>query len=295
MRQSPDEALASAFEDLLIDEGKDENDIQAFLEQHTELLDTSSWLLNHRLHMNCVIAKFPIGGRSADFAYLTKSSDRWTLVLVEIERATKPLFTSSSKHFGNSAAFNDALAQTAVWRDHWEQHRSEVRERLLPLLVPPPMARNRIELRRVLIIGRSGGKNFSQAQRDRIASIEEDQKIKILTYDSLLRSYRAGWGEKKCVLSPRSTGYAVKHLDGLPKLLFAYVLPEHLVVPSAAEARLIAEGYQIDAWRNDQLLRFNDKWAIEPTDQEAGNTHPAVLSALRAADRARPSKPAKRR
>nr|GLK21608.1 hypothetical protein GCM10017606_24350 [Microbacterium terregens] len=138
MRQSPDEALASAFEDLLVDEGKDENDIQAFLEQHTELLDTSSWLLNHRLHMNCVIAKFPIGGRSADFAYLTKSSDRWTLVLVEIERATKPLFTSSSKHFGNSAAFNDALAQTAVWRDQWEQHRSEVRERLLPLLVPRP-------------------------------------------------------------------------------------------------------------------------------------------------------------
>ncbi|KKI19739.1 MULTISPECIES: Shedu immune nuclease family protein [Sphingomonas] len=294
MRQPPDEALASAFEQLLADDGKNENDIQTFLEQHTELLDTSSWLLNHRLHMNCVIAKFPIAGRTADFAYLTKSSDRWILVLIEIERPNKPLFTTSSKHVGGSSAFNEALAQTAVWRDYWEQHQSEVRERLLPLLVPSPMARNRIELRRVLIIGRSTGKDFNQAQRDRIASIEDDQKIKILTYDSLLRSYRSGWGEKKCVLSPRSTGYAIKHLDGLPKLLFAYVLPEHLSVPASVETRLKAEGYQMSAWRNNQLLRFNEKWASEPTDEEAGDVHPAVLSVIRAADRARPSK-AKRR
>mgnify|MGYP002652352122 CR=1 FL=1 len=290
MRGVPNEALASAFEQLLDDADKDENDIQTFLEQHTELLDASAWLLNHRLHMNCVIAKFPIGGRTADFAYLTKSSDRWTLVLVEIERANKPLFTSSSKHVGNSSAFNEALAQTTVWRDHWEQHQAEVRERLLPLLVPPPMAQNRIELRRVLVIGRSTGKDFSQTQRDRIASIEADQKIKILTYDSLLRSYRSGWGEKKCVLSPRSTGYSIKHLDGFPNLIFAYVLPEHLSVPASIEARLKAEGYQMEAWRNNQLLRFNEKWASEPTDEEAGDVHPAVRGVIRAADRARPSK-----
>lgn len=48
------------------------------------------------------------------------------------------------------------------------------------------------------------------------------------------------------------------------------------------------------AWRNNQLLRFNEKWATEPTDEEAGDVHPAVLRVIRAADRARPSK-AKRR
>lgn len=37
MRQPPDKPLASAFERLLADEGKDENDIQAFLKQHTKL------------------------------------------------------------------------------------------------------------------------------------------------------------------------------------------------------------------------------------------------------------------
>jgi hypothetical protein len=122
IRVPPDAALVAEFERLLADSDKDENDIQAFLEQHTEFLDTSPWLLNHQLHMNCVIAKFPIGGRTADFAYLTRSSDRWLFVLVEIERANKSLFAASSKHVGNSADFNEALAQTTVWRDYWEQH-----------------------------------------------------------------------------------------------------------------------------------------------------------------------------
>ncbi|SDF89565.1 protein of unknown function [Sphingomonas carotinifaciens] len=293
MRQQPDEALATAFETLLSDEDKDENDIQAFLEEHTEFLDTSAWLLNHRLHMNCIIAKFPIGVRTADFAYLTKSSDRWILVLVEIERADKPLFTTSSKHVGYSSAFNEAVAQTAVWQDYWVQHQAELRERLRPILVPPGMASNRIDLRRVLIIGRSGTKDFNQAQRDRIAGLEEDNKIKILTYDSLLRSYRAGRASKKCLLSTRSTGYAIKRLDALPILLFSYVLPEHLTVPAPIEAELVSEGYQMDAWRNNHLLRFNEKWATKPTEDEAGDVHPAILRMLEAVDEKAPSKPAK--
>lgn len=104
----------------------------------------------------------------------------------------------------------------------------------------------------------------------------------------------SGWAEKKCVPSPRSTGYAIKHLDGWPKLIFANVLPEHLSVPASIEARLKTEGCQMQAWRNNQLLRFNEKWAIEPADEKAGDVHPAVLRVIRATDRARPSM-AKRR
>ena len=73
------------------------------------------------------------------------------------------------------------------------------------------------------------------------------------------------------------------------------MLPEHLTVPEEAETRLKAEGYQMDAWRNNQLLRFNEKWASEPSDDEAGDLHWATRSVLRAADRARPSRPVKPR
>ena len=195
MRVKPNKPDAIAFENLLNDAEKNENDIQEFLEDHCEFLVTP-WLLNHQLHLNCVISKFQIGERTADFAYLTKSSDKWFLVLVEIERPDKRLFTDSSKHVGMSAALNEALAQTNVWREYWDEHQSEVRERLRPILVPLGMARNRIELRRVLIIGRSDEKDQNEKRRDRIATTEKDQQIEILTFDTLLRQYRNGRAEK---------------------------------------------------------------------------------------------------
>lgn len=275
MRVKPSKTTASAFEKLLDDESKNENDVQSFLEEHSEFLVTP-WLLNHQLHMNCIIAKFPIGDRSADFAYLTKSSDKWYLVLVEIERANKRLFNNSSKHVGMSAEFNEALAQINVWREYWDEHQDVVKERLRPLLVPLGMARNKLELRRVLIIGRSDEKDKNESRRKRIAAIEADQKVEILTFDSLLRHYLSGRGEKRCVMSSRSGGYAIKRMDGLPEHLFSHVYPEHLDVPEPFEKQLKSDGFQIDAWRENNLLTFRGKWTNAPSDEEAGDIHPAV-------------------
>tara|TARA_R110001606_G_scaffold241078_1_gene389096 strand:- start:28140 stop:29003 length:864 start_codon:yes stop_codon:yes gene_type:complete len=282
MRVEPIENVARAFEDILNDGDKNENDLQSFLEEHSEFLVTP-WLLNHQLHMNCIITKFPMGDRTADFAYLTKSSDKWFLVLVEIERANKRLFNSSSKHVGMSAAFNEALAQTSVWREYWDENKSIVRDRLRPLLVPPGMARNKLELRRVLVIGRSHEKDSNEDRRQRIAAIEKDQQIEILTFDTLLRHYRAGRGELRCILSPRSKGYAIKRMDGQPEHLFAYVYPEHLDVSQIFETQLTAAGFQMDAWRNNELLTFNGKWSTTPNDEEAGDIHPAVKRIIAAA------------
>ncbi|WP_422344964.1 Shedu anti-phage system protein SduA domain-containing protein [Parasphingorhabdus sp.] len=282
MRVEPIEDTACAFEDLLNDGSKNENDLQRFLEEHSEFLVTP-WLLNHQLHMNCVITKFPVGDRTADFAYLTKSSDKWCLVLVEIERADKCLFNRSSKHVGMSAVFNEALAQTSVWREYWDENKNTVRERLRPLLVPLGMARNKLELRRVLVIGRSQEKDSNEDRRQRIAAIEKDQQIEILTFDTLLRHYRNGRGEKRCILSPRSSGYSIKHMDGQPEHLFAYVYPEHLDVPPIFETQLKAAGFQMDAWRNNELLIYNGKWSTTPSDEEAGGVHPGVKKIIAAA------------
>lgn len=269
------------FEQLLDDESKNENDIQCFLEEYSEFLVTP-WMLNHQLHMNCIITKFPIGDRIADFAYLTKSSDKWYLVLVEIERANKPLFKKSSKHVGMSAEFNEALAQTNVWREYWDEHHDVVKERLRPLLVPLGMAQNRIEHRRVLVIGRSDEKNSSETRRKRIAVMEADQQIEILTFDSLLRHYLNGWGKKRCIISPRSNGYAIKRMDGLPQHLFSHVYPEHLDVSDKFEAELKIAGFQIDDWRKNNLLTFNGKWANAPSDDESGSIHSAVKKIISA-------------
>lgn len=67
MRNKPDGELAKRFEVLIDDPNKSENDVQKFLEEHTEFL-IPSWFQNHPITMNSIISKFPIGGRTADFA-----------------------------------------------------------------------------------------------------------------------------------------------------------------------------------------------------------------------------------
>jgi hypothetical protein len=42
---------------------------------------------NHCLHMNAVIAWFPIGEQSTDYAYMSKSTAEWQFVLVSSRTA----------------------------------------------------------------------------------------------------------------------------------------------------------------------------------------------------------------
>lgn len=263
MRVKPDENIARRFELLIADPNRNENDVQSFLEEHTEFLPPS-WFQNHPMAMNAIIAKFPIGGRIADFAYLMSDSATWYLVLVELESPHKPLFASSSNHHKTSAKFDDALHQMHVWAEFFESYPEQVRELIRPMLVPPNRARNIIRLRRVLIIGRSSDYESHEARTRRISTLSEDHKIKILTYDSLLRHYRAGLDEKRCVLSPRGAGMAIKRMDAFPQRTFAYLTPEQLHVPKHFVANLKAAGYQMEKWLANEPLLFNDKWATKP-------------------------------
>lgn len=263
MKVTPDEETARRFEVLIANPRKTENDVQTFLEEHTEFL-IPAWFQNHPIGMNCVISKFPIGGRTADFAYLMSDSATWFLVLVEIESPHKPLFTGSSDHTKTSAKFDDALHQTHVWAEYFEEHPAEVRELIRPMLVPSGRERNTIRLRRVLIIGRSTDYEKHEARKRRISSLNEAHEIKIFTYDSLLRHYRSGHGEKRCVLSPRGSGFAIKRMDAFPQRTFAYLTPEKLKVAPRFRAELDAAGYQMNQWSAGKPLIFNDMWATKP-------------------------------
>lgn len=263
MKYPPDAQLAAEFE-ALISAGEDnENAVQAFIERHTAFLPTPN-LLNHQLHLQSIISKFPIGDRKTDFAYLTKSSDRWRIVFVELESPAKTLF-KVSPNAANSADFNGALAQVQSWREHWDDYKSDVVRRLQPLLVPVPMARNAIQLECLLIIGRAAEKRHSDERRRRLASIAE-QGIHVMTYDTLLDNYRAGRGRPKALLTVNQKGYRLKAVEQLPELMFAYVEPQHLAISRQAEAALRADGYAIDAWRSGSFLSVNGKHALMGTD-----------------------------
>ena len=51
-----------------------------------------------------------------DFAYLTKSSDYWEFVLVELEDAKKKIFTNDKENIYFYSEFNHAYDQITSWK-----------------------------------------------------------------------------------------------------------------------------------------------------------------------------------
>src|SRR3546814_7873563 len=137
--------------------------------------------------MNSVIAKFPIGERSTYYDYLSKSTVECQLVLVELEDSSKCMFKDSSKNDAFTVDFSDAVAQIDVWRYHVSQHLDQVREKLHPLMFPPHMARNKLSVRYVLVIGRSAEFGHDEARRLRLANYGAERNLRIMTYDTIDR------------------------------------------------------------------------------------------------------------
>lgn len=271
-----------AFRGILDRPGKQENAIQAFIEKHTQFMLTPG-LLNHRLHLNCIISKFPIGNRKVDYAYLTKSSDEWKLILVELEDSHKKLFIPSSKHHGFSGEMNDSIAQVDEWRDYWNENKKAVIETLEPLLVPPAMRRNPVTLECVLIIGRSNEKDRDESRRKRLASLRADKQIHVMTYDTLIRAQEKGHETSNAILTKTGGGYRLRSVEGLPNNLFAYVYPEHLSISPNAESALRAAKYDIDAWLNNEPLLVNEKWPMRNASKQAeeAGAHPSMARLLK--------------
>jgi hypothetical protein len=263
------------FEALVLAPEANENALQAFLEKNTCFIPTPD-LLNHQLHLNSVIAKFPVGERYTDYAFLTKSTIEWRLVLVELEDSSKPIFKKSSKNLAFSSKFTDAVAQIDVWRDYTREHPDQIREKLRPLMVPPQMAQNALSIRYVLVIGQSSELSNNEARRRRLAQYGEDHKLTILTYDSIARQYAAGHTKPKAVLRANSRGYTLQSVEGMPAHMFAYIMPEHLELKPDAEKALRANQYDIDAWKRNEPLNFNEKWTRGSASELYEGGHPAI-------------------
>jgi hypothetical protein len=254
--ESSNERIVREFRDLLKTAAHDERAVQSYLEANTELLLTPS-LLNHGLHFNAVISQFPVNrSLTSDFAYLTKSSVAWRLVLVEIEQPGKTLFTNKRNWTTEATDFKDALAQVRTWQEQLTRDRNVIRTALGPLLQPLTMRENRLDISYVLVIGRDNEIENDQDRRDRIASLGE-QGITVLTYDSLLRGVERE--PSKNVLAVSGRGFRIKHLHRPPGLLFAFLRPNQLLVETNQRAQLVSWGYDMDAWDNGELLVVNGK------------------------------------
>ena len=269
-----DDNLVAAFEGVLKDDPpagrQKEQVVLDFMEMHSELVPTPN-LLNHHLHFQSIVSKFPLGTElTTDYLYLTKSSGVWRVTFVEIEDPDKKLFNSDTKRNVPSAEFNAALNQVRSWKLFLQQNRTEVLRRLEPLLQPPNMRRHPIEFAFQLIIGRSNNK-IGAPRNGVIHAIAQEAGVDIFTYDSVIARYQSHERFKKNILRLSGTRYEFKRMHFEPSSILGHLGPDQFCLSKEEMKSLKASGYEIDKWLKGDLLTGNDKLASSTVDDKLAN------------------------
>lgn len=261
--------IKEEFNELINDNSKTENDLQRFLEENPKFIPTD-FLNGHQLHFELIISKLKLGNKFiTDFAYLTKNSVKWTLVLIELEQSSKKIFLKDNGSYPRfSSEFNAAMAQVTSWRSYVEKNESIVENCISRL--KKPLSENLLDFKYILVIGRD--ENFSEAQIDMLRSTERED-LKILTYDSLSRRFDNN--EPRMILSPiGDKDFRIKHVsENYETNFFSWINSEGFNVGSEAKFELIKQGYSIDKWESGELLNdVSNKMTREEAYEKSNKT-----------------------
>lgn len=177
----------------LLGEGHNEQVYQRFIETNTELVPRD-FVQNHGVHLSLVLRKLAFGADfKSDFFFLSKSSDDWNAVFIEIERPTSRFFKDGGHEYHPD--FVHALQQINSWRA-WlsiEGNLQAFVNQLSTIRVPVTMQRNPTYPKFVLVFGRRAEYADSELRRSRVRAEERDD-FKIITFDSLAEGL-SGKGE----------------------------------------------------------------------------------------------------
>jgi Domain of unknown function (DUF4263) len=224
-----------------------ESDYQRFLEENPEFL-VRPFILNHQLHFNAIVSQFRLStSLTADFCYLTKSSNSWNVVLVEVERPNIPLFLNNKLQLTPTAQFTARQAQIQTWKDEVAVRHREIVSQLDA--IRKPLARNIVNFKYVLIIGRDSAPD-RQEVRDRIHQLN-GHDLRILTFDSLLRHYTSGEGRKCNIITFTKGKVSFKYLHVDPHNMFNYVAPSDVLLKEAHKRKLRRFGVSVKAWETN--------------------------------------------
>lgn len=251
--------------------------VQDFLEQHSELIPTPN-RLNHHLHFQSIISKFPLStSLITDYTYLTKSSDTWRVTFVELESPDKEIYNKTTRKVAKSAAFNASVDQVRSWKQFLSTNEAEVRDRLQALLKPLSMRINPIQYQFQLIIGRSTNKNLTDDRKREFRALQEDHGITIMTYDQLISWYENDLVFKKNVLRVSGSGYEFKSMEAGPNHMLSFLRPGELYLSSDEVSNLNSQGYDMEAWQRGELLILNGRF----TGDKSGTLLKSMLSESR--------------
>lgn len=248
----------------LLDNSKNENEVQNYLEENSYLLPIR-FILNHGIHLGSYISKLPIGtGFVTDFAYITKSSVEWNIVLVEIEDPKKKIFTKSGMR---TSEFIQACDQVLDWKSYIEDKgKSHVLEALDKLLTPENMRINPISFKYLLIYGRTDELKGNDKLLKKFKQYKKED-FDIITYDSLISQCETGaYQSPRIIISIKDINkITIKHLPDteINTHLFTYINHNDLCLTEEQIDYFKKQGYCIDDWLQGKPLEINEKYPKE--------------------------------
>ncbi len=247
------QSIIPDFKKLLDAEDSTEQSFQDYLEQHTKLF-FPPFEQNHSVHLSLLLSKLKIDtSLTTDFAYLTKSSASWWLVLVEIEHPSKRLF---GKRAIPSAELTAAISQVNDWRTFIERNPSIIEQKISPL--KKPLAGNKMKVRYALVIGRTKEFEKNQEKMDAFEGLQRED-FKVLTYDSLVSAYQVRQNQLLDVMSQKGQKFSFKYRHRSDTLVFSWLSPNEIHIEPNDIEYYKGLGYDIDRWLKGDLLVVNGK------------------------------------
>lgn len=173
----------------LLDRNENEESYQQFLEKHTELIPTGSFLLNHFTHFSLAFSQMHIHSTYiSDFFIISKSSAKWHFIFIELEKPNANIFNKDGSY---SSSLNKGIAQINDWRQYFSEIVNQESFKKNPVINKivnyNNLYRNPFLFKYILVIGRRKFlENNDQLQR--WSSLNQDPDLNVMTYDSLYES-----------------------------------------------------------------------------------------------------------
>ena len=240
-----------------------EQSIQNFFEEYSEVFPLPFYI-GHHLQWDALISKFPLDtSLVTDFIYVTRTSNHFLVVLVELESANKRIFTPKDRHIAIGPEFSTAHGQVLGWKDYIERNREAVLSRLSRMMTRGHWE-GKVEFKYVLLYGREAEFENREDRKKRFNSFSTEE-IKFVTYDSV-------WGRFEQSQTPRRrhilrlvkdkfTFKVLAYPENPETHIFAWLGPDRFQVSSEHKKVLMADGYEIEAWEQGKLLSLNcRKW-----------------------------------
>lgn len=257
--QEIDDKKKEYFDLLALNEN--EQIYQAYLEENTIFIPRE-FEQNHGIHFSTVFRKLPLSSDyKPDFVYLSKSSDNWNVVLIEIEKPSSKYFKNNSTTFHTD--FNQALQQINTWRAWFddENNRNHFKNNTLQgFLEPAHMGKNPFNYKYVLVHGRRA-EYENNTQKTALIRGQQREDFSIISYDSLAenieRKYKLYVGVKK------NSHYELISKEFVDEGIFSWMNVDLLAITKEIYDDAIA---QKASWRH---IKFTNNGKVEKVMESA--------------------------